>query len=90
MSSKVAASVSRLPSIILTSIPVLFAKSVADFPPPWTRILGPSTVDTIFKNDLSLGSHNINTNVDYLSSGIYFVKISGANGQNKNIKFIKK
>ena len=47
-------------------------------------------IHSIFKNDLSLGSHNINTNVDYLSSGIYFVKISGANGQNKNIKFIKK
>ena len=47
-------------------------------------------IHSIYKNDLRLGSHNINTNVDYLSSGIYFVKISGANGQNKNIKFIKK
>jgi hypothetical protein len=47
-------------------------------------------IHSIYKNDLRLGSNNINTNVDYLSSGIYFVKISGANGQNKNIKFIKK
>ena len=47
-------------------------------------------IHSIYKNDLRLGSHNINTNVNYLSSGIYFVKISGANGQNKNIKFIKK
>ena len=53
MSSKVAASVMRLPSTICTSSPVFLAKAVADFPPPCTNILGPLMDENTVRNDVS-------------------------------------
>ena len=45
---------------------------------------------TVFNGNLGLGDSNINYSIDYVSSGIYIIRITADNGLIKNIKFIKK